>query len=128
MTAFVAVNTRRHGLGSRVVRPAINLASDRDTYMKALFGTTAIRATKPYFRGMKANTSYAYDPALAKRLLARARMANGLSLTNRTLSTGSTLNPNPKVGAKLLQTDLTKVCIDARIKTLEWGVLLHGIR
>ena len=128
MTAFVALNTQRHGLDSPVVRHAINLAFDRDTYVKTLFGTSAVPATDPYPSSTEAKTGYAYDPALAKKLLAQAGMANGLSLTIWTRSTGSTLNPNPKVGAELLQADLTKVGIDARIKTLEWGELLHEIK
>jgi dipeptide transport system substrate-binding protein len=37
---------------------------------------------------------------------------------------GSTLNPNPKAGAELLQADLAKVGIRAQIKVIEWGELI----
>jgi dipeptide transport system substrate-binding protein len=128
MTAFVALNTQRHGLDNPLVRRAVNLAFDRATYVKTLFGNSAVPATNPYPSSGQNIAGYPYDPALAKKLLAEAGMANGLSLTIWTRSTGSTLNPNPKVGAELLQADLTKIGIGARIKTLEWGELLHEIK
>lgn len=34
------------------------------------------------------------------------------------------LNPNPKVGAELLQADLAKIGVKAEVKVIEWGELI----
>ncbi|MGI4861408.1 MAG: ABC transporter substrate-binding protein [Janthinobacterium lividum] len=128
MTSFVAVNTQRPGLDNVLVRRAINLAFDRDGYVRTVFRGSAAAALAPYPGKNVVATAYGYDPAQARKYLAQAGRGKGLSLTIWTRSKGSTLNPAPEVGAQLLQADLVKVGIDAHIKTLEWGELLHEIK
>lgn len=128
MTAFVALNSQHKPLDNPKVRQAINLAFDRTAYLNSVFGGTAVAATQIY----PPNTwSYArdvrpwpHDPARARALLAEAGLAKGFETTIWTRPSGSTLNPNPRAGAELLQADLARVGIRASIKVIEWGELI----
>ena len=128
MTAFVALNTQKKPLDNPKVRTAVNLAFDRDAYLKAVFAGTAVPAVNPY----PPNTwSYAqniaawpHDPARARKLLAAAGYPGGFSTTIWVRPTGSTLNPNPQLGAQLLQADFAKIGVRADIKVIEWGELI----
>ena len=128
MTAFVALNTQKKPLDNDKVREALNLAFDRATYLKVVFDNTATAANNPYppntWSYAKDVAPYAYDPAKAKQLLAQAGFPNGFSTTIWTRPTGSVLNPNPKVGAELLQADLAKIGVKAEVKVIEWGELI----
>ncbi|TWC32369.1 peptide/nickel transport system substrate-binding protein [Pseudomonas sp. SJZ079] len=129
MTAFVALNTQHPPLDKPAVRQAINLAFDKSNYLKAVFEDSAEPANGPY----PANTwsyakdlpGYAYDPAKARALLAEAGLADGFHTTIWTRPSGSLLNPNPSLGAQLLQADLAKVGIQAEIRVVEWGELIR---
>jgi len=48
-----------------------------------------------------------------------------LKTTIWTRPSGSLLNPNPSLGAQLLQADLKQIGIDAEIKIIEWGELIR---
>lgn len=129
MTAFVAMNTQHKPLDNPLVRQAINLAFDKQTYLKVVFDGTAIAASRPFppntWSWNKDLPDYAYDPAKAKKLLANAGFPNGFNTTIWVRPTGATLNPNPKAGAELLQSDLAKVGIRAEIKVVEWAELIR---
>ena len=128
MTAFVAINSQHAPLDKPEVRQAINLAFDKANYLKAVFEGSAQAASGPY----PANTwgyakdlpGYAYDPAKARELLAKAGLKDGFSTTIWTRPSGSLLNPNPSLGAQMLQADLAKIGIKAEIRVIEWGELI----
>ena len=128
MTAFVAFNTQKKPLDDPRVRQALNLAFDRDSYLKAVFGGTATPAVNPYPPNTWSYASriaaYPHDPEKAKQLLAKAGLPNGFATTIWVRPTGSTLNPNPQLGAQLLQADLAKIGVKAEIKVIEWGELI----
>ncbi|OBU88258.1 ABC transporter substrate-binding protein [Chromobacterium subtsugae] len=128
MTAFVAFNSQKKPLNSPLVRQAINLAFDKASYLKAVFGNTAVAANLVYppntWSYDKAIKPYPYDPAQARKLLAQAGYPNGFDVGIWVRPGGSTLNPNPKAGAEMLQADLAKVGIRLQIKVLEWGELI----
>ncbi len=129
MTAFVALNSQHPPLDKPQVRQAINLAFDRASYLQAAFEGSAIAASNPYppntWGYAKDLPSYPHDPAKAKALLTEVGLANGFKTTIWTRPTGSLLNPNPTLGAQLLQADLSKVGIQAQIRTIEWGELIR---
>ncbi|MDV7213858.1 ABC transporter substrate-binding protein, partial [Azotobacter beijerinckii] len=56
--------------------------------------------------------------------LAAAGHAQGLKLSIWTRPGGGPSNPNPGIGAQLLQADLAAVGIQAEIRVLEWGELI----
>ncbi len=129
MTAFVAINSQHPPLDKPEVRQAINLAFDRDTYLKAVFENSAQAANGIYpattWGYAKQLPGYAHDPQKARDLLAQAGLKDGFSTTIWTRPTGSVLNPNPSLGAQLLQADLAKVGIKADIRVIEWGELIR---
>ncbi|WP_413194753.1 ABC transporter substrate-binding protein [Pararobbsia alpina] len=132
MTAFVALNTQHKPLDNPKVREAINMAFDRDTYVKAVFSGTATPAVNPYPAGTWSYAQdvkpYAHDIAAAKKLLADAGYPNGFATTIWTRPTGSVLNPDPKLSAELLQADLAKIGITAQVKIVEWGELIRSAK
>ena len=129
MTAFVAINSQHPPLDKPQVRQAINLAFDKDTYLKAVFENGAQTANGIYpattWSYAKDLPGYAHDPQKAKELLASAGLKDGFKTTIWTRPTGSVLNPNPSLGAQLLQADLGKVGIKADIRVIEWGELIR---
>jgi dipeptide transport system substrate-binding protein len=128
MTAFVALNTQKKPLDNPKVRQAINEAFDRTTYLKTVFDNTATPAVNPYppntWSYDKQVTPYPYSPDHAKKLLADAGFPNGFATTIWVRPNGSVLNPNPKVGAELLQADLARIGVKAQVKVTEWGELI----
>ena len=129
MTAFVAINTQHPPLDKPEVRQAINLAFDRNSYLKAVFENSGQAAKGVYpattWSYAKDLPEYPHDPQKAKALLAKAGLKDGFSTTIWTRPTGSVLNPNPSLGAQLLQADLAKVGIKADIRVIEWGELIR---
>ena len=116
MTAFIAINSQHPPMDKPEVREAINLAVDKTSYLKAVFDETAEAANGPY----PPNT-WSY----AKALLAKAGFKDGFQTTIWTRPSGSLLNPNPSLGAQLLQADLAEVGIQAQIRVIEWGELIR---
>ncbi|MDF0733339.1 ABC transporter substrate-binding protein [Pseudomonas entomophila] len=129
MTAFVALNSEHPPLDKPEVRQAINLAFDKPAYLKAVFEGTATAANGPYppttWSYAKDLPGYPTDLKKAKALLAKAGLPDGFSTTIWTRPSGSLLNPNPNLGAQMLQADLAKVGIKAEIRVIEWGELIR---
>ena len=129
MTAFVGINSQHAPLDKSAVRQAINLAFDKSSYIKAVFANSAHAANGPYPPNTWSYASdlpgYPYDPQKARELLAAAGLADGFSINIWTRPSGSLLNPNPSLGAQLLQADLAKVGIQAKIQVIEWGELIR---
>ncbi|KPX18394.1 Solute-binding family 5 protein [Pseudomonas amygdali pv. dendropanacis] len=129
MTAFVAINSQHPPFDKPEVRQAINLAFDKANYLKAVFEGTAEAANGPYppntWSYAKGLPGYQHDVAKAKTLLAKAGLKDGFKTTIWTRPSGSLLNPNPSLGAQLLQSDLKQIGIDAEIKIIEWGELIR---
>jgi dipeptide transport system substrate-binding protein len=129
LTAYVALNTRHPPLDDVRVRQAINLAFDRQAYLRAQYGEgNASLAAAPY-----PATLLGYDERLqpwpkdverARRLLAEAGHEQGLKLSIWTRPGGGSTNPNPGIGAQMLQADLAAIGIQADIRVFEWGELI----
>ncbi|WP_271409791.1 ABC transporter substrate-binding protein [Pseudomonas sp. Q1-7] len=129
MTAFVGINSQHPPLDKPEVRQAINLAFDKPSYLKAVFEDSASAADGPYPPNTWSYASqlpaYPHDPKKAKALLAEAGFKDGFKTTIWTRPSGSLLNPNPSLGAQLLQADLAEVGIQAEIRVIEWGELIR---
>lgn len=129
MTAFVAINTQHKPLDDRRVRQALNMAFDRANYVKQVFEGAATPATNVYppntWSFARNVGTYPLDIARAKQLLADAGFPHGFDTTIWTRPTGSLLNPNPRVSAEMLQSDLARIGVRAQIKTVEWGELIR---
>ncbi|MBX8564675.1 ABC transporter substrate-binding protein [Pseudomonas cichorii] len=129
MTAFVAINSQHPPFDKPQVRQAVNLAFDKANYLKAVFEDTAETANGPYppntWSYARDLPGYPHNVAKAKELLAEAGLKNGFKTTIWTRPSSSLLNPNPSLGAQLLQSDLKQIGIDAEIKVIEWGELIR---
>lgn len=129
MTAFVAMNTQKKPFDNVLVRRAVNLAFDHDAYLAAVFDGTASEAVLPYppntWGYARQIRPYPHDLAAARRLMAQAGLAQGFDTTLWVRPSGSMLNPSPRAGAELLQADLARIGIRARIQVIEWGELIR---
>lgn len=130
MTSYVALNTRKPYLSDVRVRQAINLAFDKPAYLKALFGDNkATEGVGPY-----PPTLIGYDPTLqnpardleqARALVRQAGVPDGQVLTLFTRNGGGVTNPNPLLGAQMLQADLARIGLKVDIRVMEWAEMLR---
>jgi dipeptide transport system substrate-binding protein len=124
------MNTEHKPLNDVRVRQALNLAFDKKAYIRALFGEgNAVPAVNPYPSTLIGYNhdiqDWPYDPAKAQALLKEAGMDKGLKLTVFARSGGGPTNPNPALGAQMLQADLAKVGVQLDIRNMEWGELIR---
>ena len=129
LTAYIGINTRHPPLGDVRVRRAINLAFDKAAYIRAQFGEgNATPAVAPYPATLWGHDEtlrdWPHDPERARQLLAEAGHADGFSLSIWTRPGGGPTNPNPGIGAQMLQADLAAIGIRSDIRVFEWGELI----
>lgn len=129
MTSYVAINTSHKYLSDVRVRQAINLAFDKQSYIRALFGegkaTAGVGPYPPTMIGYDHDRQGpAHDPDKARALLKEAGVPEGQTFTLFARNGGAVTNPNPMVGAQMLQADLAKVGIKLDIRIMEWGEML----
>lgn len=86
--AYMRLNTARSEFGNKLVRQAMNLATDREGIATTLYGGHCVPSAQPYPKGYFAHGDTvddsgwsAYDPKLAKKLLAEAGLPNGFTFT-----------------------------------------------
>lgn len=129
LIAYVALNTRHPPLDDVRVRQAINLVFDKNVYLRAQFGeggaSPAVAPYPPTLWGHDASLKgWPHDLERARQLLKEAGQQNGFHLSIWTRPGGGPTNPNPGIGAQMLQADLAKIGITADIRVYEWGELI----
>ncbi|MGP0171898.1 ABC transporter substrate-binding protein [Pseudomonas sp. NCHU5208] len=129
LTAYIGINTRHPPLDDVRVRQALNLAFDKATYVRAQFGEgNATPAVAPYPDTLWGSDptlqDWPHDPERARQLLAQAGLGEGFKLSIWTRPGGGPTNPNPGIGAQMLQADLAAVGIHSDIRVFEWGELI----
>ncbi|MDH0098539.1 ABC transporter substrate-binding protein [Ectopseudomonas hydrolytica] len=129
LTAYIGINTRHPRLGDVRVRQAINLAFDKAAYIRAQFGEgNATPAVAPYPAPLWGHDEtlqdWPHDPERARQLLAEAGHPDGFALSIWTRPGGGPTNPNPGIGAQMLQADLAAIGIRSDIRVFEWGELI----
>lgn len=129
LVAYIGINTRHTPLDDVRVRQAINLAFDKNAYIRAQYGVGgASAAVAPYPNTLwghdASQPGWPHDVARAKQLLNEAGHASGLKLSIWTRPGGGPTNPNPGIGAQMLQADLAAIGIDSDIRVFEWGELI----
>ncbi len=129
LTAYIGINTRHPPLHDVRVRQAINLAFDKAAYIRAQFGEgNATPAVAPYPATLWGHDEtlqdWPHDPERARQLLAEAGHADGFALSIWTRPGGGPTNPNPGIGAQMLQADLAAIGIRSDIRVFEWGELI----
>ena len=129
-TAYIALNTTRPYLNDVRVRQAIALAFDKQAYVDRLFGPgNALLAINPYPPTLLGFNTDLRDPpqdlAKARALLKQAGVPPGTVLTLFTRNGGGPTNPNPMLGAQMMQADLARVGLKLDIRVMEWAEMLR---
>lgn len=124
-TAFWAFNTERPPFDDPLVRRALAHAVDRDALLRAVYFEHAVRADS-----ILPNTSwahhplpdaYTYDPGLARELLQEAGYTDGFSMDIWAIPVQRAYNPNARLMAERIQSDLARIGVRASIVSYEWS-------
>ena len=122
---YLAYNTTKKPFDDVRVRKAINMAIDKKAIVSAVYLSTGIPAINPipptqwsYNKSIKDDP---FDPVAAKKALAAAGYPNGFTTDLWAMPVQRPYNPNAKRIAELMQADLAKVGVNAKLVTFEWG-------
>ena len=122
---FMALNTQRKPFDDKRVRLALNMAIDKKAIIDAVYqgaGTPAKNLIPPTIWSYDdAVQDFPFDPARAKALLAEAGYADGVDIDLWAMPVQRPYNPDARRIAELMQSDLAKVGIRARVVSYEWG-------
>jgi dipeptide transport system substrate-binding protein len=122
---YIAFNVEKKPFDDKRVRQALNLATNKDAILKAVYQGNGQVAKNPippilwsYNNAVK---DYPYDPAKAKELLTQAGLGNGFELELWYLPVTRPYNPDGKRMAEMIQADWEKVGVKAKLVTYEWA-------
>src|ERR1022692_2779959 len=122
---YIAFNTEKKPFDNKLVRQALNLATNKDAILKAVYlgnGQAAKNPIPPILWSYNnAVQDYPYDPAKAKQLLAQAGFPNGFEVDLWYLPVTRPYNPDGKRMAEMIQADWAKVGVKATLTTFEWA-------
>ncbi|MCF5628465.1 ABC transporter substrate-binding protein [Pseudomonas syringae] len=128
-TGYIAINTTHKYLSDVRVRKAIDMTFDKNAYVNAVFGKgNALVAVNPYPPTLLGYNNSLKNPPIdldkARALLKEAGVPEGTTFTLYTRNGGGPTNPNPMLGAQMMQSDLAKIGIKIDIRVMEWGEML----
>ncbi|MEJ2030956.1 MAG: ABC transporter substrate-binding protein [Maritimibacter sp.] len=112
------MNTQHEKLKDIKVRKAIQYAVDVDSILAGAYSNTSAKSNGiicPGLVGHREQSSYSYDPAKARELLAEAGVS-GLSLTLRTLNTQERM-----LTAQIIQANLAAIGITVTVLPVDNG-------
>ncbi|MEZ4819257.1 MAG: ABC transporter substrate-binding protein [Bdellovibrionota bacterium] len=125
---YLAFNTKKAPFNKVEVRQAVYHALNRQLYIDELYkglGTLAKNPMPPGIMGYHKDIyDYEYNPLKAKSLLAKAGYEDGFTTELWALPVSRPYNPDGKAMAELMQADLAKVGIKAKIVTYDWATYL----
>jgi len=122
---FWAFDVAKPPLDKKEVRQALAMSIDRDAIMKDVFlgagekATTLIPPTMWSFDEKIPDVPY--DPEKAKALLAAAGVQTPLEIDLWYQPVSRPYNPNGKRIGEMMQADLAKIGVNAKLVTYEWG-------
>ena len=121
---YLAMNSQKPPFDKVEVRQAIAMAIDRDAILKEVYQGAGQKAKNPIPPTMwsydTSAVDYAYDPTKAKEMLAKAGVTS-LDTDLWWMPVQRPYNPNAKRMAEMMQSDLEKVGIHAKLVSYEWG-------
>jgi dipeptide transport system substrate-binding protein len=122
---YIAFNVEKKPFDSKLVRQALNLATNKKAILDNVFqgaGQVAKNPIPPTLWSYNDKVQdYPYDPVKAKALLAQAGYPNGFDVELWYLPVTRPYNPDGKRMAELIQADWEKVGVHAKLITYEWG-------
>jgi dipeptide transport system substrate-binding protein len=121
---YLAMNVKKPPFDKKEVRQAINMAIDRDAILKEVYqgaGQKAKNLIPPtIWSYSEASKDYEYNPEKAKEMLAAAGVTS-LDTDLWWMPVQRPYNPNAKRMAEMMQADLAKIGINAKLVSYEWG-------
>ncbi|MCP8938442.1 ABC transporter substrate-binding protein [Alsobacter sp. SYSU M60028] len=123
--AYWAMNTQKPPFDKKEVRQAMNMAIDKAAIIRDVYlgtGQVAKNLIPPTMWSYNdAVKDYPYDPAKAKEMLEKAGVKLPLEIDLWYMPVQRPYNPNAKRIAEMMQADLAKVGVTAKLVTYEWG-------
>ncbi|MBI5256188.1 MAG: ABC transporter substrate-binding protein [Burkholderiales bacterium] len=123
--AYWSFNTLKAPFDKKEVRQALTMAIDRAAIIKDVYlgaGQSAKNLIPPTLWSYNdAVKPYPFDAAKAKELLAKAGVKTPLEIDLWYMPVQRPYNPNAKRIAEMMQADLAKVGVNAKLVTYEWG-------
>jgi dipeptide transport system substrate-binding protein len=123
--AFWAFNVNKPPLDKKEVRQALTMAIDKDAIIKDVYlgagepAKTLIPTTMWAYNDKIAD--YPYDPEKAKAMLKAAGVSAPLDIDMWYMPVQRPYNPNGKRIGEMMQADLAKIGVNAKLVTYEWG-------
>ena len=121
---YLALNVQKPPFDKVEVRQAIAMAIDRDAILKEVYQGAGQKAKNPIPPTMwsydDSTVDYEYNPEKAKEMLKAAGVEN-LQTDLWWMPVQRPYNPNAKRMAEMMQADLAKVGINAKLVSFEWG-------
>jgi dipeptide transport system substrate-binding protein len=121
---YLALNSQKPPFDKKEVRQAINMAIDKAAIIKEVYqgaGQAAVNPIPPTIWSYSTATKdYEYNPDKAKEMLKAAGVEN-LESDLWWMPVQRPYNPNAKRMAEMMQADLAKVGINAKLVSYEWG-------
>lgn len=122
---YLAFNVTKKPFDDVRVRMAVNMAVDKKAILTAVYqgaGQPAKNLIPPTMWSYNDKVEdFKYDPAAAKKLLTEAGIPDGLEVDLWAMPVQRPYNPDAKRIGELMQADLAKVGIKAKIVSFEWG-------
>ncbi len=122
---YLAFNTQKKPFDDKRVRQALNMAIDRQAILTAVYGPAGQPAKNlipPTMWGYNNDVQpYPFDPEAAKKMLADAGYPDGFETDLWAMPVQRPYNPDARRVGELMQADLAKVGVKAKIVSYEWG-------
>jgi len=122
---YIAFNVEKKPFDNKLVRQAINMAIDKKGILDTIYqgaGQVAKNPIPPILWSYNDKiVDYPYSVIKARELLAKAGYKDGFEMELWYLPVQRPYNPDGKRMAELVQADLSKVGITAKLMTYEWG-------
>ncbi len=123
--AYWAFNTQKAPFDKKEVRQALSMAIDKAAILKDVYlgaGQPAKNLIPPTLWSYNdAVKDYPFDAARARDLLAKAGVKTPLEIDLWYMPVQRPYNPNAKRIAEMMQADLAKIGVNAKLVTYEWG-------
>lgn len=129
---YWALNTRKKPFDDKRVRLALNYAVNKKAILDAVFNGTA-QAAKNFIPPIlwsynDAVLDFPFDLEKAKALLKEAGYPDGFEMELWAMPVQRPYNPDARKMAELMQQDLLKIGVKAKIVSYEWGTYLNKLR
>ena len=122
---YLGFNVTKKPLDDKRVRIALNEAIDKQAILEAVYQGTGIPAKNLIPPTMWSYNDtvqdFKYDPEDAKKKLAEAGLKDGFETDLWAMPVQRPYNPDARRIAELMQADLAKVGVKAKIVSYEWG-------